>query len=183
MQLFGQLDYAQVSLRDIATHAGVSLRLIFYHFGTKEQLRDAVDQYALESLRNLASPVLELPPADRLAALIDGAAIAGAGRALTLYVRRMLLDDSPRGHQLLDGVIAQLYAAFEQPGDPTKYTSEERHHEIAMISLMLGGVLLKPQLDRRYQTDVHGPSERDGRLAAYAPLVAAGLRLKPTPSD
>ena len=45
MALFAERGFDGVTVRDIATAAGVSVGLINHHFGSKEGLRDAVDRY------------------------------------------------------------------------------------------------------------------------------------------
>ncbi len=54
LHLFGAEGYAQTSLRSIAHTAGVSLALIAHHFGSKHQLRDAVDAWVLATFERAA---------------------------------------------------------------------------------------------------------------------------------
>ena len=45
MELFGERGFDGVTTRDIATKADVSIGLINHHYGSKEGLRQAVDEY------------------------------------------------------------------------------------------------------------------------------------------
>ena len=47
MALFAERGFDGVTVRDIATAAGVSVGLMNHHFGSKEGLRTAVDRYFL----------------------------------------------------------------------------------------------------------------------------------------
>ncbi len=70
LKLFGGKGFAAASTREIATEAGANIGSIAYHFGGKEQLRDACAQHIVASIRTVADPVLQrLPvPADPAAA-------------------------------------------------------------------------------------------------------------------
>ena len=69
-RLIGEQGYAATSLRQIITEAGVNLAAVHYHFGSKEELLDAV-------VMRKAGPVNEA----RLAALDLVEQEAGDGRA------------------------------------------------------------------------------------------------------
>jgi AcrR family transcriptional regulator len=175
MELFSQSDYGDVATRDIADRAEVSLRLMWYHFKSKEELRDAVDAMVLDQLSDLTRNAYTGSVEERFAATIDDSAAMGPNSVLLLYVRRMLLDESERGKRLFQGILDRLYRIFEQPGDPATYSSERRQHEVALISLFLGPILLKPHFDHRYGVDIHGKAEREGRIAASVPLFKAAI--------
>ncbi len=49
LALFGEQGYAATTVRAIAERAGVTAGLVVHHYGTKENLRAAVDRYVLES--------------------------------------------------------------------------------------------------------------------------------------
>jgi AcrR family transcriptional regulator len=46
LELFGQQGFDQTTIRQIATRAGVSPGLVIHHFGSKNDLRQACDDYA-----------------------------------------------------------------------------------------------------------------------------------------
>lgn len=99
--LFAQHGPDAVSLRQIAAAAGVSPALVVHHFGGKDGLRAAVDDYA----RGVFDDLLDAD-ADQLATLRagQGESIATAiGAALPpdsplpAYLRRLLLAGDPVG--------------------------------------------------------------------------------------
>ena len=47
MRLFAQRGAAAVTIREVAAEAGVSPSLVIHHYGSKEGLREAVDNRAL----------------------------------------------------------------------------------------------------------------------------------------
>src|SRR5690606_12166102 len=92
LKLFGRKGFAATSTREIAAEARANIGSIAYHFGGKEQLRDACAEHIVASIRSIADPVLQqLPvPSDpataeaqlRLAAKrMAGFLIAGPGVA------------------------------------------------------------------------------------------------------
>ena len=50
LQQLGQRGFDATSLRDVAAAAGVSHGLLRHHYGSKADLRDAVEAYVLEQL-------------------------------------------------------------------------------------------------------------------------------------
>ncbi len=116
LRLFAEHGPDAVSLRQIATAAGVSPALVVHHFGTKDGLRSAVDDYASSVFDTLLDEVMagpdpaSSPPAAAVAARLrsgQSESIATAiGRALPPdsplpgYLRRLLLSGDPAGVRL-----------------------------------------------------------------------------------
>src|SRR3954470_20873529 len=87
---------AGATVRDIAQAAGVSSGLVRHHFGSKEGLRDACDEYALNQLTGLGARFTEMqafPPLDP--------SVLGLQRSLV----RSTLDGSPAGAAMFDRMI------------------------------------------------------------------------------
>ena len=61
LHLFATRGCAQTPLRLIAEKAHVSLALISHHFGTKHELRDAVEQYIVASFEKAIDGVAQAP--------------------------------------------------------------------------------------------------------------------------
>lgn len=64
--MFGDKDFDDVSVDEVAESAGVSHGLIFQYFGTKKDLYIATVEPLVEEFRARIAPDMELPPPDRL---------------------------------------------------------------------------------------------------------------------
>src|SRR3954466_7503528 len=84
---------AGATVRDIAQAAGVSSGLLRHHFGSKEGLRDACDEYALNQLTVIGTRFTELMLIDR---------IKPETLQLQRYLVRSLMDGSAAGNALFD---------------------------------------------------------------------------------
>ena len=80
---FAEEGYERATIRAIARTAGVSPGLLRHHYGSKEALRQACDDYVFETLHRINAQIFEDPGVRRLSA--DIAAVRpvrgpGAGR-------------------------------------------------------------------------------------------------------
>ena len=66
LALYTEHDFEHVSLDDVATHAGVTVRTVLRRFGTKEALLDAVADAANDAVEDRRS---EVPPGDAAGAV------------------------------------------------------------------------------------------------------------------
>jgi AcrR family transcriptional regulator len=124
VRLFADRGPDAVTVREVATVAGVSPALVMHHFGSKAGLRDAVDEYVAHSF----DAVLDALTDDGLEDALTGgsstslaeAFIAGfpPGSPVPDYLRRLLLTNDPTGDRVFAGwfavserVLAQLEAA------------------------------------------------------------------------
>jgi TetR/AcrR family transcriptional regulator, regulator of cefoperazone and chloramphenicol sensitivity len=107
LRLFGERGADVVTVRQIATQAGVSPALVLHHFGSKEGLRSEVDAFAASALET----ILEAIPAGELVEVLTGGASKGSlaeafargfppGSPLPAYLRRLLLTNDPAGAAL-----------------------------------------------------------------------------------
>ena len=64
--MFGDRDYEEVSVDEVAEAAGVSHGLVFQYFGSKKGLYVACLEPLIEGFRSRVEPDPELPPAERL---------------------------------------------------------------------------------------------------------------------
>ncbi len=66
LEVFGDRDYDEVSVDEVADAAGVSHGLVFQYFGSKKGLYIACLQPLIEFFRGRIEPDPNLPPAERL---------------------------------------------------------------------------------------------------------------------
>lgn len=107
LRLFAERGPESVTVRQIAGAAGVSAGLVVHHFGSKDGLRQEVDQYVLTvfdgMLRELTAGTggQPLDPGSGAASLSEAfARHLPAGSPLPGYLRRLLLAGSDTGRML-----------------------------------------------------------------------------------
>ncbi len=190
MGLFAERGFDGVTVRDIATAAGVSVGLINHHFGSKDGLREAVDRYFLgqfeEALtvgdaRAAVSSVGDRTDAglDQITEWVEG----WIGRhiedwdASKAYMRRALLEGNDWG--------ASLFERFYQVARTTVDRMDVSSHIRADVDrlwlpflimyLEVGTLLLEPYVER-----ILGKSPFDRTLwrrrhRAYIDLIYRGV--------
>src|ERR1044072_3566289 len=94
--LFADKGIEGATIRDIAQKAGVSSGLLRHHFGSKEGLRDACDEYVLSELIGIGNRFSEFQTVD---------AIPPGILRMQRYIPRSVLDGSPAGSALFDRLI------------------------------------------------------------------------------
>ncbi|MDG6110403.1 TetR/AcrR family transcriptional regulator [Dactylosporangium aurantiacum] len=105
LRLFAEHGHDAVTVREIATAAGVSPALVVHHFGSKDGLRAAVDSHAAQAFDALFAmdegELAEALTAGGGASLAEMFARAfPPGSPLPAYLRRLLLVNDPAGAAL-----------------------------------------------------------------------------------
>jgi AcrR family transcriptional regulator len=94
--LFADKGIEGATVRDIAQAAGVSSGLLRHHFGSKEGLRDACDEYALSQLTSISAHAATFQVFDRVTPEV---------LLWQRYMIRSLMDGSPTAAALFDRLI------------------------------------------------------------------------------
>lgn len=152
LRLFAERGVAGTSVRDIAACAGTSPANVLHHYGSKEGLREAVDDEVAHLFAHAASTA-----PDQLADMMDPAKGGGSGSFAELllsavppdspvpaYVRRLLLDGGDAGRRLFrswfdsaralqDSLVASGVARPAE--DPDARTAFLLVNDLAMILL------------------------------------------------
>jgi AcrR family transcriptional regulator len=157
--LFTERGIAGATIRDIAQAAGVSSGLLRHHFGSKEGLRDACDEFALARITQLQMAFTESQTL--------GGALAPDAMALQQYLIRSLMDGSPRG--------AAMFAAAVQGGERwlagTELRTDDPRAFVAVLGAMkMGMFLMREQLTAALGEDV-------GELPGYLRMIRASLEI------
>jgi AcrR family transcriptional regulator len=139
IEQFGQHGFA-VGLRTIAEAAGVSAALVIHHFGSKEGLRKACDDYVAEEIRDSKSEALTSnDPASWLGQMAEIESYA----ALTGYVVRSLQTGGELAMMLWQRMIvnAEEYFADGVRAGTIK-PSRDPHARAKFLAITSGGGLL-----------------------------------------
>ncbi len=186
LRLFAGRDPDAVTVRQIAAAAGVSPALVIHHFGSKDGLRAAVDQYVLAvfgaMLGELTGDGADVFGQGAAGSLAEAAARhLPAGSPVPAYLRRLLTGGGEAGGQLFAGLyqasqqaLAALAAAgMASPGqDPAVRAAVLLVNDLAVLLLQ----------DRLTEVLGFDPLSADGMarwgselLTIYAAGLPAGL--------
>ena len=151
IKLFGERGIEGASIRDIASEAGVSSGLVRHHFGSKEALRDACDQYARERMTEIGA---ELTDQDGVAGL-DPAALHPRVFPLQLYLVRSMMDGSETATALfLDAVDAVEQWSTSYGIEP----SDRRAYAAALAAIKLSVFVFRDQVSKALGEDITSPA-------------------------
>jgi AcrR family transcriptional regulator len=174
---FGEHGFERSTIRGIAETAGVSSGLVRHHFGSKQALREACDEYVLRSVRALNDETWAAAESGDLRKAASARKPIGP---YAQYVARSLVDGG--ADALFDEMTrmseAWVAAADAQRDEPP---AVDVHTRAAVVTAMgLGVPILHAHLSRALGVDV---SSADGdRLLALA-LVDLYSRPLMSPAD
>ncbi|WP_283134466.1 TetR/AcrR family transcriptional regulator [Rhizohabitans arisaemae] len=148
-RLFAEHGPERVTLKQIADAAGVSAPLVVHHFGSKDGLKQVVDDHVGRVFDDLFAEFSEHP--ELLAAPAGGASLAELltrhlppDSPVPAYLRRLLLSGAPEGYRLfrrwyelsLGFTVAMHEAGVLRPGtDPVALTVFLMADDLATILL------------------------------------------------
>jgi AcrR family transcriptional regulator len=181
LALFASKGFDSVTVREIAKAAEVSIGLISHHFGSKEGLREAVDEYFMAQF----AEVLNIDPQrGAFVQWVDDWIARHEAEAAPLfgYFRRALLDESDWGAKIFE----RFYAITQQT--ITRLDAQGRIRPdvdrlwlpFLMIYLELGTTLLDPYVKRILGRSGFEPDLWRRRHRAYLSLLAHGYGPAPT---
>lgn len=145
-----------VTVRRIASAAGVSPALVIHHYGSMEQLRAECDHFVAAEIRRLKSTAMAEGP---------GLDIVGAIREspvgpLAAYLAAVLVEDSPAVAALVDEMVADAQEYLEQgvAAGMIRPTGDPRGRAVVLAVWSLGALVMHQHLKRLLGVD---PTARD----------------------
>ncbi|HEY0531749.1 MAG TPA: TetR family transcriptional regulator [Actinoplanes sp.] len=158
IDLFAEKGIAAATIRDIAQAAGVSSGLLRHHFGSKEGLRDACDEYALNQLTALGIQFTENHLPSRVSPEI---------MRLQQYLIRSVMDGSPTALAMFDRTLAYgedwLAGSELDISDPRAY--------LAVIAVMKMSMFVMGDLLS------HALGQRVDEPAGWARVIGASIEI------
>lgn len=179
IELFAAGGVAGTSMRSVAAKAGVSPSLVVHHFGTKANLRVAVDAAVLSAFETaLAGIDLSGTPSevsDRLNAAVSS--VIGGDRAVRDYLGRSLFEATEPSQRLFDALtdlVTDGLDTLESAGLVRRGTDRTwRAHTVLFI--ILGPIVLSRQLEARLGVDAFSPDVVEARSATNIDVLQHGL--------
>ncbi|WP_394939752.1 TetR family transcriptional regulator [Psychromicrobium sp. YIM B11713] len=110
VRCFADSGFQKTSVRSIASAAGVSPGLIIHHFGSKDGLREACDEFILNKVLTKANEESSLQGFQSV--LQNHLNNPGEFDLEVSYLRRAVSEDSPMGHKVITLVIDETEAVI-----------------------------------------------------------------------
>lgn len=172
---FADVGVDATSIRAIATDAGVSAGLVIHHFGSKDALRVACDQYVAAVIRDRKRRAAAAGAGlDPVAALRD----AGDGPPLLRYLARTLVDGSPHVAELVDELVEDAVGYLEEGVATGLITPSDdpRARAVVLTVWSLGSLVLHDHVNRTLGIDLTGdPQQLGGWTVPAAEVLAKGV--------
>jgi AcrR family transcriptional regulator len=162
IERFATDGVAATSLKDIAADAGVSTPLVIHHFGSKDRLRVACDEYVASAIRMQKSTVLAASKGlDPFQAVRD----AYDGTPLIRYLAKTIMDGSRHVDDLVDEMVedAVAYMAEGVENGILKPAENPRERAIVLSLWQLGALVMHEQVRRLLGIDL-GDDTADSAL-------------------
>ncbi|MGO4753574.1 TetR/AcrR family transcriptional regulator [Streptomyces sp. 2MCAF27] len=196
LELFAERGFEATSTRAVAAAAGLSPALVTRHFGSKQGLRAAVDEYVLGRIGE-ALGGLDAEGADGGALMASlgevSARLFGADPVLRGYLRQALLEDSEASAalfgRLLRGARGELERLREASGKSPQGADDgggdeggvdggggdEEWAPFQVLCLVLGPLLLERVMQPNLDAPMFAPEVLGRRSAANQQLLLHGL--------
>ena|SRR5690349_4137537 len=168
IKLFTERGIEGASIRDIATAAGVSSGLIRHHFGSKEALREACDNYARDRMFQLSRELIDEQGLEN----VSIATVQPVSFPLQTYLVRSMMDGSETAAALFEQTVAYGEEWAKTHG---VVTDDFRAWSAVITVMKLGVFVLRDQLEQALDIDI---STTDGyaRLSrAYVDIFSQPL--------
>ena len=182
LHLFAEHGPATTSLRAVAAAAGVSVRLVQHHFGTKAGLVEAVDKEVLRVLSVMTAEPIPEPPADPVAEVgqLVSSLIAEQPDVVN-YLSRAFATGGAVGTVTFDELAANGVARWNELHDH----EQTRRPDLDLLwaplhplILVVGTLILRPHIDRRLAEPFGTPSQLQRWQTSVNALLREGqLRL------
>ena len=166
---FGRHGFQSATVRAIAADAGVSPALVIHHFGSKDALREACDQYVTDTIDELTDQAsTHLQPRD----LLDLMTRAPALSPLVPYMIQAVTEGGPFAGKLWDRLVqdAETYLRAATAAGIVRPTADERSRAEMLSVFKLGAYMLARYIVPPNDGDTEGDAaDHDGAIAGSPP--------------
>ncbi len=169
---FGTHGMQRATIRGIAQCAGVSPGLVLHHFGSKDGLREACDEYVLTYLHDQieAEEKSGSDPGVFTKAVADSPVVVN-------YLVAVLGNGGDAAATVFDRIVDLTEDYFDRRADATGERLSDFEHidnrtlAVIMTSMSLGMYILNKQVSRALGTDMFGPAGIAKSAAASLDII------------
>jgi TetR/AcrR family transcriptional regulator, regulator of cefoperazone and chloramphenicol sensitivity len=150
--LFAERGIGPATIRDIAQAAGVSSGLLRHHFGSKEGLRHACDDYAMAELTRIRSQILD-------GAQTQDQSFLGAIQPSAMRLQRYLIRSTLDSPDATSAMFTRMVEVGEEWLDSQHiHVEDQRAYAAVLIAMQMGMFLMSDQISAALGTDVSTPA-------------------------
>ncbi|HEV8568152.1 MAG TPA: helix-turn-helix domain-containing protein [Actinoplanes sp.] len=149
--LFAERGIGPATIRDIAQAAGVSSGLVRHHFGSKEGLRRACDDYAMAELTRIRTRIFNEGE-------FRDQSFLGAIHPSAMQLQRYLIRSTLDSPEATSAMFARMVEVGEEWLDGQGIRVEDqRAYAAVLVAMQMGMFLMTDQLSAALGTDVTKP--------------------------
>lgn len=182
MELFAQRGFDGVTTRDIAAKADVSVGLINHHYGSKEGLRQAVDEYFIAQFERFYEGddghVEDQPPREMIRSVDRWvASIGGEWPVFCRYFRRALLEETPWGGALFKRYFELVRGSIDRLDAQGRIRPDVDRLWLPFLFMFLetGTLLMDPYIKQMLGRSGFEEDLWRRRYRAYGDMIARGI--------
>jgi AcrR family transcriptional regulator len=182
--LFGQHGIDNTTLRDVVAHAGVSLGLVRTHFGSKQGLQNAINQYVFEQLEEFYTAA-EGDGITSLGDLTSGRwALTSQAPSILAYLRQVITKPE-QCSELVESLFERIYIVLESASKDGEIHPQLdlRWCACTIMSLHLGPLMMEPYAQTVIGDSMYSESSLVARKQTYGQIFANGILANSTVSE
>jgi AcrR family transcriptional regulator len=174
LELFANAGVDGSSIRAIATKADVSPALILHHFGSKDGLCQAVDDYVVDFTTDVLNEFAEHGPSEQGAKVFTKFA---EQPAVMEYMSRAVVSGTESSNNLFDRMVQLALDGFDQMRTDGLIREMKDPLAVALwiVSADLGAMFLRKHLQRHLGVDPMSPDGVARWADAEMDVVGRGL--------
>lgn len=179
IRAFARDGFDGVGLRAIAKDADVSAPLIVHHFGDKDALRTACDEYVVDVFTDDRQDLIAAPTVDRIRIALQDIQRYGP---YVDYLTRMLMESSPASDRLFDRIVQHTRGILEDQRKAGLLVEMSDPEMTALLVAMIGlaPVMMRTQIRRVLGQDQLSPDGLRRTTLPTLELLTHGIYSTPT---
>ncbi len=171
---FGTEGFAATTVRVIASDAGVSPALVLHHFGSKEGLRQACNEYVFTFFESMIRRAGDRQPTEAMAQF---GGIPDEAPPLMRYLMKQASEDSPAANDLVAGIVELTKQSLEvnTAKGYVKPTADPDMRAAILVMLRLGPFLLSGAVQQATGADILTPEGLRRMYRTTIEIVESGI--------
>jgi len=171
---FGTGGFAATSVRVIASDAGVSPALVLHHFGSKDGLRQACNEYAFTFFEGMIRRAGDRQPTE---AMSQFGGVTDEAPPLMRYLMKQASEDSPAANDLVARIVELTKQSLEAntARGYVKPTVDPDMRAAILVMLRLGPFLLSGAVQQATGADILTPEGLRRMYRTTIEIVESGI--------